>query len=73
MSEYTLTTEDVRNAWRFAYPGKAVQFDHWLSRHDREVAENAWRAGANTGIFFTTRGQAVIFDKDNPYTEENNE
>lgn len=53
MSEYTPTTEDVREDFAFPwYPdqigdrtARVAAFDRWLSEHDRQVAERAWDEG----------------------------
>lgn len=49
MSEYTATTEEVRDSYRFSNKrpdvcGKdfGLEFDHWLAEHERQVAERAW-------------------------------
>lgn len=63
-SDYTPTTERVRQRWLEAYeyerdmPGKIrvrypdevlAQFDCWLAEHDRQVAERAWDEGFDAG------------------------
>lgn len=51
MTEYTPTTEEVRDRWgRDAIsedlrPEWLAEFDRWLADHDRQVAERAWAEG----------------------------
>ena len=55
MAEYTPTIDEVRSAW-WLFRAKAdglslresgVEFDRWLSAHDREVAANERKAIAS--------------------------
>ena len=53
MSEYTPTTDDIRNTYAFLRV-EADEFDRWLAAHDAEVKAEAWdegySAGNNTGL-----------------------
>ena len=54
MSNYTPTTEDVREAYGWSGHDSYIElnrisrreeFDRWLAEHDRQVAERAWDEG----------------------------
>lgn len=55
MTEYTPTTEEVRDRWgRDAIsedlrPEWLAEFDRWLAEHTRQVAERAWDEGYRQG------------------------
>lgn len=58
VAEYTLTTDQVRNAFRqtgvwlprISYPEYGAEFDRWLKEHDLEVAKNAYKRGYVDGL-----------------------
>lgn len=45
----------------------------WFEEHDRQVAEKAWREGADTALDFAKRnpdGVTLRLEKPNPYRKE---
>lgn len=70
MSEYTPTTEQVRDRWpgsRWPWNDQAerhAEFDRWL----RGVLADAWDEGAEAGYDDAEAGRE---EKHNPYREEN--
>lgn len=85
MSEYTPTTEQMREDWgalvvpviappKSARAERLAEFDRWLAARDREVAAKAWDEGAR---HVYTEGGKCSFARDgdpcpyNPYREGN--
>ncbi|WP_102508123.1 hypothetical protein [Sanguibacter massiliensis] len=71
MSDYTPTTEQVREA---ASPSGAVAvepdaFSRWLAAHDRETAARAWDEGYTVGYGDGTDDRDPD-ESPNPYREE---
>jgi len=60
MSEYTPTTDDVRECWSEAYQvgDREGAFDRWLAAHDREVAAKALRDAAKSALSDWAEGLA---------------
>jgi len=54
MTDYTPTTEEIRNRYLSeVFPEDEAEFDRWLAEHDRQVAEKAWGQGAAANIVST--------------------
>ena len=84
MSEYTPTTEDVREDFAFPWSpdqigdrtARVAAFDRWLSEHDRQVAERAWEEGARWAAVefgrdaFVDESRVGLVPSDNPYRKE---
>ena len=82
-SDYTPTTDEVREAWLTAeYEERdwstsdddlRAEFDRWLAEHDRKVAERAWYEGWDASERFGYPIDGVDSETyKNPYTKENN-
>lgn len=65
MSEYTPTTEEVRDSYDYQFTlgmsdiSRIAEFDRWLAEHDRVVKSKAWAEGFAEGQWVS-----------NPYREE---
>jgi len=86
VSDYTPTTDEVKNAWaglQVAVNGKPyevadAEFYRWLADHDAEVAARAWEEGAKAEGRYLMRaedadaaGQGVmVYREENPYRTE---
>lgn len=57
MSEYTPTTDEIREVW--GRHSRYMEFDDWLAEHDRVVKSKAWAEGFAEGKWVS-----------NPYREE---
>lgn len=87
MSEYTPTTEQVREAYSLdpyidyydpvnagALHAQARRdFDRWLAAHDRETARKAWDEAADTYERDALIGWATDTPPSNPYKETTDE
>lgn len=77
MSDYTPTTDEVREAWADSrwdpfgerkWSDHAAEFDRFLAAHDREVAARAWDEGAEAGRLNTYEHRPGR-EMRNPYRE----
>lgn len=65
MSEYTPTTEEVRNRYLSeVFPEDEAEFDRWLMRVKAEAWDEGWDAGYQYGYL------GPRYASDNPYCEE---
>lgn len=70
MSDYTPTTEEVRDAYAghdFDYAIAGAQFDRWLAEVERAAAEKAWTDGWNEGVDFEVYVRDINQAGPNPY------
>ena len=51
MSDYTPTTEAVRNAWANEHGQEYWSFNRWLAEVVREAKEEAWSEGYHEGMY----------------------
>lgn len=74
MSDYTPTTEEVRDTYEGVYAcgccampdeESLAQFDRWLAEHGRQVAEKAWDEGALAQEYWITNPNYEV--EENPY------
>jgi hypothetical protein len=80
MSEYTPTTEQVRQFWAsdgnfqpaaksYDYYESLLEFDRWLAAHDRETARKAWDEGYDRAVATHCDADDCDISGANPYTE----
>lgn len=73
MSEYTPTTETVRDAFCESYADhlsafKREEFDRWFAEELRQAQETAWYQGASAATNYALNGAPSL--PENPYEVE---